>query len=1063
MAKKITLGKVGGNPFATAKKARDFLRKSGVQGTLTQTPDGRYLIQAEAGSVPDHMASRAFNPNASPMAHVPFMKDYQEKKRAVEEGLINPDEDLDDLARHDARMERQAQPEPAQAPVSPPKRRGRPPKAKVAPDAEETSTGSPEPPQAPVQPPRRRGRPPKPKPDEPEPPKRGRGRPRKQPVEEPTTPKRGRGRPRKTPPPPPPPPPPPSAAMTEDEVDLALNDPNYIMENYDQGTLAEMIRSRSYSEEQTTTMKEVYTTMRVEADKAAFSDSEAARVAGEVERQKKRDTAYDSRLRDMLSFQEELSMFEAVEKGLEASSAKIESRNKDLLKVEVSKARAASQAETIASNQENNIRLAKYRQDQEAELRRLADVEYGKRAEDLVAFQGDLSMFEAVEKGLAESNAKIATRDRDLEKVEISKARAAERAETTASNQENNIRLAKYRQDQADEQKRLADVRYDKNAKEAYAFQKERSEFETVEAALAVSNEGIEKRRSDLEKLGISKSRAAAKEEQRISDQENNIRLAKFRQDQADLKKALEQAAKDEEAQQKFFSDEQARYDASWSASNATPMDELRGRFLSQMDKNRQAENRQVELGRAKSASFFEKEQARYEASFNKTQANPIEQLRIKMLSRMKADQLPDDYDSPEALQDALRGTSFSEVEKVQATIRRRTKDNAQEQAEKAAAALDKLAEAAEKAAEAEAKRVAKRGLEVSRQMGYDPNVSGSDIPSILMNSPVGKILSAGAVVAKVGLEATMKLTEAMSDNAARELAGGAQAGLSRSHYADAIKDLGIGREAGNRVIQGVSSATQSVLQSPDAISGMLERMATANALSGGTGLNIQGIAQSLLKGDDEGVRNLLFQYAQQNKANPMAVSAVTGVFGAQDLVYAKSGGDKSNAAIREEYTNTAFYERMKMEAAAADALGGNFTEAVYGATDALKGLAGVGVDTAKDAVDETSKFISTDVKTPKSVQRLGRALSDDPNAHWTGPVIDWMNNLFKSKPEAVVSNSNTEVLSEVLRNNQLRNNTPYQTPEKVEVMVTGHLTTDKGTTIPLIQQSQRVTSRTSR
>lgn len=253
------------------------------------------------------------------------------------------------------------------------------------------------------------------------------------------------------------------------------------------------------------------------------------------------------------------------------------------------------------------------------------------------------------------------------------------------------------------------------------------------------------------------------------------------------------------------------------------------------------------------------------------------------------------------------------------------------------------------KATKAETKSKAdKEKAEKTRRLARDRKVE--DVFGAL-----GKVAGMAVNVVAAGASAAIDVGHAVADNAEREQIGGAYTGYSRSSYAGLLKQLQLGNQVGNQVLGAASNVTHQVMQSPDALSGILERMATANALGGGKGLDLQGIAKDLLKGDTDSYINRMKAYTEENKGNERVVSAVTSVVGLEQLARSKNKPvDSENVDQRSTLTDDLLTNRIKLESATADALGGNLGPAIEGGAEALRGF----VDIAKELKDAFAEVI---------------------------------------------------------------------------------------------------------
>lgn len=253
------------------------------------------------------------------------------------------------------------------------------------------------------------------------------------------------------------------------------------------------------------------------------------------------------------------------------------------------------------------------------------------------------------------------------------------------------------------------------------------------------------------------------------------------------------------------------------------------------------------------------------------------------------------------------------------------------------------------KATKAETKSKAdKEKAEKTRRLARDRKVE--DVFGAL-----GKVAGMAVNVVAAGASAAIDVGHAVADNAEREQIGGAYTGYSRSSYAGLLKQLQLGNQVGNQVLGAASNVTHQVMQSPDALSGILERMATANALGGGKGLDLQGIAKDLLKGDTDSYINRMKAYTEENKGNERVVSAVTSVVGLEQLARSKNKPvDSENVDQRSTLTDDLLTNRIKLESATADALGGNLVPATEGGAEALRGF----VDIAKELKDAFAEVI---------------------------------------------------------------------------------------------------------
>lgn len=156
------------------------------------------------------------------------------------------------------------------------------------------------------------------------------------------------------------------------------------------------------------------------------------------------------------------------------------------------------------------------------------------------------------------------------------------RSQKEASQRENNIGLAMWRQQQMEE-KRTAEA-----ADKAEARAAKQIERDEVKASTQENNIGLamwrqrqmeERRASELQAKEASKVQVSAqREEAKAATQENNIGLAMWRQQQREAEK-----------EDKFFQSEEERYDSYWqNPEHESVMDKLRGRIMTKTERTNQ-------------------------------------------------------------------------------------------------------------------------------------------------------------------------------------------------------------------------------------------------------------------------------------------------------------------------------------------------------------------------------------------------------------------------------------------------------------------------------------------
>ena len=181
-------------------------------------------------------------------------------------------------------------------------------------------------------------------------------------------------------------------------------------------------------------------------------------------------------------------------------------------------------------------------------------------------------------------------------------------------------------------------------------------------------------------------------------------------------------------------------------------------------------------------------------------------------------------------------------------------------------------------------------------------------LPGIVDNlGKFGKALN-GATMAVEGAKIAYEKLGEIAEYYNIQQEKGIAAGLSGNEFIaqrDALKAAGMSEPMAEATLQQVGSRMRSALQDPSSIGSMISRMATADALSGGTGMDWGALVKNMIGGDAasaDNVNSMLQQYAVDNKDNVLGSSAVLEAAGAAGYLSMNKAVDKTRKEIDANY-----------------------------------------------------------------------------------------------------------------------------------------------------------------